>query len=89
MFLETQAETMAGIFAVVSRTLKLDEFIKLEPEAQRVTLEDTARLLKGKDTPMTSKRQLISYLEVLGSNGADNVKPIVLAILNDWNSAPL
>lgn len=84
---ETPTELQRGIFQTLSRSLRIEGFKSLEPEAQVLTLEEASNLLKSSLVPMTNKRQLISYLELLAKD-CEEMSDRVQLILDDWNTAP-
>lgn len=87
---ETPTETQASIFRILSRTLQVSEFIQLEPEAQRLTLEETQRLLFSQHVLMVNKRSLLAYLQIFeAAPVGDAVKDVARSILADWDKAPL
>lgn len=87
---ESPIETQASIFRILSRTLQIAEFIKLEPEAQRLTLEETQRLLFSQHVLMVNKRSILTYLQVFSTAEVSNgVKALAAAIIDKWDDAPL
>lgn len=87
---ESHTEVQASIFKILSRTLQINEFLKLEPEAQRMTLEDAERLLFSPDVLMVNKRSLLTYLQVFDrSSVSDGVKAVATAIIDRWNDVPI
>lgn len=87
---ESHLEVQTSIFKILSRTLQINEFLKLEPEAQRVTLEDAERLLFSPDVLMVNKRSLLTYLQVFDrASVSDGVKDLATAIIDKWNEVPI
>lgn len=89
MHLETPPETIALNFRLLSKTLKVAEFLKLEPEARLQTLEEAIALLNNKQTPDTDVRRLANYLRALqdADVGEDAIARIKEGLVG-WDFAP-
>lgn len=87
---ETKAEVSGSIFKILSRTLQLQNFVKLEPEAQRLTLEETRSLLFDGSVLPVNKRALICYLSDFSEEKTSSeVMAIVQSIFDAWHDDPL
>ena len=85
--LESLKAEAESTLAVLVRTLQVDVFRSLLPDAQEATLEEVNSLLFVAYVPFTSKRQLLDFLkdlEMTPSIGEDNVNQIK-QILEEWN----
>lgn len=78
-------ETAIAISNLLSRTLKLSNFLDLLPEAQVSTLVEAENLL-ATDLELTTKRQLMSYLEAIAASSllTGEAKDRAIALVEPW-----
>lgn len=82
-------ETIALNFKLLSKTLKISVFTKLEPEAQAKTLEEAIALLSDEQTPNTDVRRLANYLRALQDlELSEELQGAISVGLTGWDFAP-
>lgn len=71
------------------RLLKLQEFQKLDTEGQVSNVEEVRNLLKLKNCPYPSKKQLVNFLQALKDSDIDEEASRRIQIaLDEWDIAP-
>lgn len=88
MITESQQQIESSIVRVLLIDLQCSKFHELKSEEQALRLDETQRMLKSKTVEMSTKRQLLNFLDALRGIS----KPIearVQAIRDDWDTPPL
>jgi len=83
---ETPTEIQSAIAAALRPKLRLEIFIRLEPEIKRMHLEAASSFLTNPDARPTDKRAIVAFLEVLATVDEIGVSAIAQSIVDNWNN---